>query len=97
MTVEGRVQRRAHARAGTSVMNMEHWAQGVRRAVDGTLPRMDFGSDCTAGHWPGLCNQQRYGGASTPPAYPLERIETPLVLLSGGAPRVSTMQSWLAA
>ena len=66
-------------------MNMEHWAQGVRRPSDGTLRALDLGADCTAGHWPGLCNQRKYGPefADAPPAYPLERIRTPLALLSG--------------
>ena len=69
--------------AGTSVMNMEHWAQGVRRPVDSTLRAMDFGTDCHNGAWPGLCNQQHYNGSAAAPAYPLEAIDTPLVLLSG--------------
>jgi hypothetical protein len=64
-------------------MNMEHWAQGVRRTADGALVAMDYGADCTSGHWPGLCNQRKYGGSMEPPAYPLERITAPLALLSG--------------
>ena len=69
-------------------MNMEHWAQGVRRPVDSTLRAMDFGTDCHNGAWPGLCNQQHYNGSAAAPAYPLEAIETPLVLLSGAISRV---------
>jgi hypothetical protein len=70
-------------RAGTSVMNMEHWAQAVRRPQDGTFRAMDFGTDCTSGHWPGQCNQHKYGGRQTAPQYPLNRICTPLALFSG--------------
>ena len=77
-------------------MNMEHWAQGVRQTQDETLRSMDFGTDCTSGHWPGLCNQRKYDGEQKPPVFPLERITTPLTLLSGARSfRMDSKQSLL--
>lgn len=68
-------------RAGTSVMNMAHWAQQVR-AERPVLAALDLGTDCVHGEWPGLCNQRRYGSAA-PRTYPLDRIDVPLGLFSG--------------
>jgi hypothetical protein len=72
--------------AGTSVLNMEHWAQSVRGPADGKLRMMDFGQDCKSPAWPATCNQERYNGAVQPPRYRLETISKPLAILSGRAP-----------
>lgn len=71
--------------AGTSVLNMEHWAQSVRGPADGELRMMDFGQNCFSPAWPATCNQERYNGATQPPRYGLEKISTPLAILSGVA------------
>jgi hypothetical protein len=69
--------------AGTSVMNMEHWAQGLRRKGKPRMLAMDYGTDCERGPWQGLCNQLQYE-ALQPPEYHLHNVDVPLALLSGG-------------
>lgn len=72
-------------RAGTSVMNMEHWAQGVRRKGRPRMLAMDYGTECVWGPWRGLCNQKQYG-LIEPPEYHLAQVDVPLALLSGRLP-----------
>jgi hypothetical protein len=68
---------------GTSVMNMEHWAQSVRRKTGPLMAMMDFGTDCDDAPWNGLCNQRRYGELF-PPTYDLKSIaDVPLALYYG--------------
>jgi hypothetical protein len=71
-----------HLPVGTSVTNMAHWSQGLRRRSEGGLFRFDHGSDCS-GATP--CNQKVYGQAR-PPAYNLTAITTPLALYTGARP-----------
>jgi hypothetical protein len=61
----------SHTPAGTSVMNMAHWAQMVRQNRFG---KYDFGA---AG------NMKKYN-QSTPPSYDLANIKLPVALFTGG-------------
>ena len=63
-------------------MNMEHWAQGVRRKGRPRMLAMDYGRDCVGGPWQGLCNQKQYHQIE-PPEYQLNNVHIPLALLSG--------------
>lgn len=57
--------------AGTSVRNMDHWAQGIRKPV---FQRYDFGSEAA--------NMIAYN-QSTPPPYKLADLKVPTALFSG--------------
>jgi hypothetical protein len=72
-----------HFPAGTSVKNMAHWAQGIRRRSASGLLRFDHGTDCAGGR---ACNQAMYGQPQ-PPAYNLTAITTPLAIFTGTPPR----------
>jgi len=61
----------AHTPAGTSVLNMAHWAQAVRT---GKFQMYDFGKQG---------NMQRYH-QPTPPQYDLGQIQMPVAIFSGG-------------
>ncbi|XP_073345327.1 gastric triacylglycerol lipase [Pagrus major] len=60
-----------HCPAGTSVQNMLHWAQAVRR---GKLMAFDFGAAGNMKHY----NQ------TTPPQYNIQDVKVPTALFSGG-------------
>mmetsp|Transcript_11111 Transcript_11111/g.23956 ORF Transcript_11111/g.23956 Transcript_11111/m.23956 type:complete len:469 (+) Transcript_11111:194-1600(+) len=75
--------------AGTSVQNLAHWAQAVRRAAPNTLVHFDWGTDCAIRKGrSAMCNQIKYG-APDPPLYNLNAIQTPLALFSGGHDRLA--------
>eukprot|EP00658_Telonema_sp_P-2_P083833 TRINITY_DN9179_c0_g1_i10.p1 TRINITY_DN9179_c0_g1~~TRINITY_DN9179_c0_g1_i10.p1 ORF type:complete len:222 (-),score=73.20 TRINITY_DN9179_c0_g1_i10:415-1080(-) len=59
--------------AGTSVRNMVHWAQGIKKQV---FQRFDYGSKTK--------NTIAYGQDS-PPVYKLADVSVPVALFSGGA------------
>jgi hypothetical protein len=61
----------SHTPAGTSVQNMAHWAQMVRKNRFG---KFDYGKKK---------NLIRYGN-DQPPRYPLDLIKTNIALFSGG-------------
>eukprot|EP01024_Parvocaulis_polyphysoides_P067720 TRINITY_DN8136_c0_g1_i1.p2 TRINITY_DN8136_c0_g1~~TRINITY_DN8136_c0_g1_i1.p2 ORF type:complete len:214 (+),score=22.22 TRINITY_DN8136_c0_g1_i1:133-774(+) len=69
--------------AGTSVKNINHWAQMVR--YQGRYLRMyDYGTKCTK--WiifQQSCNQHKYGQVN-PPVYDLREIEVQMVVFWGG-------------
>lgn len=72
--------------AGTSVQNMVHWAQGVRRKVedDPKFAKYDYGSVCVDPFGSARpCNQDMYG-TEEPPVYDLKDIKTPIAIFSGG-------------
>ncbi|XP_061564756.1 gastric triacylglycerol lipase [Cololabis saira] len=60
-----------HCPAGTSVQNMVHWAQAVRR---GKLMAFDFGAEGNMKHY----NQ------TSPPEYRVQDMKVPTALFSGG-------------
>lgn len=62
--------------AGTSVQNLGHWAQGVRKE---TFEHYDYGC--------GLfdCENQKHYGQKTPPGYSLSNITVPTALFYGSA------------
>ncbi|GBF94392.1 lipase member M [Raphidocelis subcapitata] len=68
-----------HLPVGTSVRNMAHWSQAIRRRGEGGLLRYDHGTDCSGGR---DCNRRAYG-ADRPPAFNLTAITTPLALFTG--------------
>ena len=71
--------------AGTSVQNMVHWAQGVRRKVESVpkFARYDYGQACLDPYGSAqACNQNMYGSLE-PPVYDLKSIRTPLAIVSG--------------
>lgn len=71
--------------AGTSVQNMVHWAQGVRRKVEDTpkMAKYDYGKECSDPFGnPRACNQDMYG-SEDPPVYILKDIKTPIAIFSG--------------
>lgn len=71
--------------AGTSVQNMVHWAQGVRRKVESEpkFAKYDYGQACIDPYGNAQpCNQNMYGSLE-PPVYDLKRIQTPLAIFSG--------------
>lgn len=71
--------------AGTSVQNMVHWAQGVRRKVESEpkFAKYDYGQACTDTYGSAQpCNQNMYGSLE-PPVYNLKSIKTPLAIFSG--------------
>ena len=51
-----------YAPSGTSVKNMEHWAQAIRRGRQQQLPQFrafDYGDECsTPGGLPRTCNMR---------------------------------------
>jgi hypothetical protein len=61
----------SHTPAGTSVMNMAHWAQQVRQNRYG---KYDFGSASE--------NMKRYN-QPTPPNYDLTKVKLPVALFTG--------------
>lgn len=61
--------------AGTSVQNMEHWAQGVRTE---SFQMYDYGCGLLG------CPNEKHYGQKTPPGYPLGNITTPTALYWGG-------------
>jgi len=61
----------SHTPAGTSVLNMAHWAQAVRK---GKFQMYDFGQQG---------NMQRYHQPN-PPQYDLSKIQIPVAIFSGG-------------
>ncbi|KAL3137660.1 hypothetical protein ABBQ38_004935 [Trebouxia sp. C0009 RCD-2024] len=72
--------------AGTSVQNMVHWAQGVRRKVEDQpkFAKYDYGQACVDSFGNAQpCNQAMYG-SEEPPVYDLKAIQTPLAIFSGG-------------
>ena len=71
--------------AGTSVQNMVHWAQGVRRKVEDTpkFAKYDYGKDCFDAFGSARpCNQDMYGSEEVP-VYNLKDIRTPIAIFSG--------------
>lgn len=71
--------------AGTSVQNMVHWAQGVRRKVEDQpkFARYDYGQACIDSFGNARpCNQDMYG-SDEPPVYDLKAIKTPIAIFSG--------------
>ncbi|XP_041364368.1 gastric triacylglycerol lipase-like [Gigantopelta aegis] len=76
----------AHSPAGTSVQNMEHFAQGVNHD---RFQMYDYGTqDANMAHY----------GQITPPLYHVDEMETPVVLFSGTHDFLAdpTDVSWLA-
>lgn len=75
--------------AGTSVKNMEHWAQGVRRQPQQSkFCAYDYGKVCTSViGLPQPCNRYIYG-QEEPLEYNLTRIISPIAVVSGDAPRI---------
>jgi pimeloyl-ACP methyl ester carboxylesterase len=67
----------AYAPSGTSVKNIRHWAQHVRRAEETgefEFKKFDYGEVCeTPSGSPLNCNQREYGTPNAP-AYPLSSI-----------------------
>nr|XP_020472330.1 lysosomal acid lipase/cholesteryl ester hydrolase isoform X1 [Monopterus albus] len=61
----------AHCPAGTSVQNMVHWTQAIRR---GKLMAFDFGAEGNMKHY----NQ------TTPPQYRVQDMKVPTAVFSGG-------------
>ncbi|KAK9828442.1 hypothetical protein WJX72_000027 [[Myrmecia] bisecta] len=77
--------------AGTSVQNMEHWAQGVRRPYP-AFARYDYGDACVGPMGlPQKCNRNMYGTDDVP-LYRLKDIKVPLALFSGGQDMLSDAQ-----
>lgn len=62
-----------HAPAGTSVMNMKHWKQGIEL---GNFQAYDYGSTRE--------NQDHYG-QPYPPVYNLANIRVPVRLIAGSS------------
>jgi len=78
----------AYTPAGTSVKNMAHWSQGVRRREPEFL-KYDYGTSCRG--WLGQrrpCNQHAYGQRRAP-SYDLSRVTVPLMLISGGRDKLA--------
>lgn len=61
--------------AGTSVLNMEHWAQGIRSE---SYQMYDYGCGLFG------CPNEKHYGQKTPPGWPLGNITTPTALYWGG-------------
>jgi pimeloyl-ACP methyl ester carboxylesterase len=81
----------AYAPSGTSVKNMEHWAQLVRQSRAGppSFRRYDYGACATPAAAPRTCNRNVYG-ADTPPEYDLGAIRgVPVALFDGVADRLA--------
>lgn len=83
----------AYAPSGTSVKNMAHWAQLIRRAWDTGRPafgRYDYGAQCsTPSGAPAACNRRVYG-SDRPPRYDLSRLtDVPVALFSGGQDKLA--------
>lgn len=76
----------SHLPAGTSVMNIAHWAQMVRT---GRFEMLDMGTPEN--------NMERYGQDS-PPMYPISNLNVDLSLFYGGVDTLGTVEdlkSWL--
>jgi len=61
----------AHTPAGTSVQNMAHWAQSVRK---GTFSYYDYGTEGNFNHY----------GQPTPPPYLLSNMNVSVAIFAGG-------------
>ncbi|KAK9831388.1 hypothetical protein WJX81_000112 [Elliptochloris bilobata] len=74
--------------SGTSMADMEHWAQFIRQPAP-QFCRFDFGGECAGplGH-PKPCNTHAYGTLE-PPLYDVAAIRTPLAFFSGGRDKVA--------
>jgi pimeloyl-ACP methyl ester carboxylesterase len=79
----------SYAPSGTSVKNMRHWAQHVRRAQKTktyTFTKFDYGDVCsTPSGWPINCNQRVYGNP-TAPQYDIESTHMPPTAIFYGIP-----------
>lgn len=82
--------------SGTSVANMAHWAQLVRRGAARTAAGQapwfgmyDYGSSCVGPTGlPRTCNMRMYHSAD-PPQYNLSGIDVPLAVFSGGLDKLA--------
>ncbi|KAI8109762.1 hypothetical protein M9434_001041 [Picochlorum sp. BPE23] len=77
----------AFAPSGTSVKNMRHWAQQVRRAEETAgyqFCKFDYGDVCTTPSGAMMdCNQREYGSV-TAPCYGLDTIQAPPIAMFYG-------------
>eukprot|EP00890_Picochlorum_soloecismus_P005702 jgi/Picsp_1/6132/NSC_03486-R1_carboxylic ester hydrolase len=77
----------SYAPSGTSVKNMMHWGQLVRRASESdvqTFAMFDYGEECeTASGQRRDCNQREYG-LEQPPEYDLTQLDGPPVAIFNG-------------
>lgn len=73
--------------SGTSVKNIRHWAQQVRRAEDSggyQFCKFDYGDVCTTPCGAKIdCNQREYGSV-TAPCYDLDKIHAPPIAIFYG-------------
>ena len=77
----------SYAPSGTSVKNMMHWGQLVRRASESdaqTFAKFDYGEECeTASGQRRDCNQREYG-LEQPPEYDLTELDGPPIAIFNG-------------
>jgi hypothetical protein len=77
----------SYAPSGTSVKNMMHWGQLVRRASESdaqTFAMFDYGEECeTASGQTRDCNQREYG-SEQPPEYDLTELDGPPIAIFNG-------------